>query len=108
VCVFCFNNFKILNEMKNKIFIAFCASVIAIASLNSISKTSNNDINLNQIGVGVIVWGVNSESSISTNTGMGITSVGAAGVSTGVGGLAGIAVVSNPIGWIIGGCAVIL
>jgi hypothetical protein len=94
--------------MKNRIFIAFIASIIAIASLNAISETSDNDINMNQVGIATIIIGVNTESSIATSCGIAVTASGATAVAKGIGTAAVVVATSNPIGWIMFGCGLIV
>ena len=80
--------------------------IISIATLNTLAKHNLKDVCINKIGAGVAIAGAHYESETTTLIGCGIAGIGGGAAGYGLMGIAGILVVSNPIGWVVGGIAV--
>lgn len=96
--------------MKKNILLTLCVVIISIASFNMLSYHQTCDCSINQIGGAAIYYGLKGESPTFTDVGGIVASAGGAAL-TNSGGLvcgAAWAMGSNPIGWAIGGAALVL
>jgi len=94
--------------MKKRILIALISLLFSIASFNAICEKNVNDICLNQVGGVAIYCGITGESSVTTYVGSAVAGLGGAAIANGAGALMGFWVVSNPVGWIVGGAIAVL
>jgi hypothetical protein len=89
--------------MKRKIFSALISLIFSVAVLNVICDKNVDNICINQVGAGVWAYGSHSGSTVASWTGGIIASAGGTAAGYGLAGIVGLAVVSNPVGWITGG-----
>jgi hypothetical protein len=92
--------------MKRNIFIALIAVLFSVAVFNTLSKKNVEDVCLNQIGIATWAYGSGTESTGASWAGGTLSAIGGSAAGYGLAGAAGIIVVSNPIGWVIGGAIV--
>lgn len=97
-----------MNNMK-KIILLF-SIILAIVGGSALKNKQIQDVSVNQIGAAAIYHGVTSESGTWSDIGGAICSAGG-GALVNAGGLAtgaAWAIGSNPVGWAIGGAALVL
>jgi hypothetical protein len=97
--------------MKKNIIISIISIIFSLAFVNSFNDScKSEDYTMNQIGGYLIYEGVTNESSISSNMGGAIASLGGGALvnSAGLAWGATWAIGSNPIGWAIAGVGLVL
>lgn len=90
-----------------KILISLIAMIVSMALLSSFNK-SINDYRANELGGYLIYRGIKSENSDAQWAGEIIAGGGGTALGTAAAGAMEIIVVSNPVGWVIGGVACVL
>lgn len=88
--------------MKKNIVIILSVIVVSLAFINA-NSYNENDYSVNQLGAYIIYEGVVGESTANQGIGGMVLGIGGSAIVTPL-----VTAVSNPIGWVVGGTALVL